>query len=355
MLLQHYARVAEERGWTVVRREWTEHLQDERAFAMALVDDCRHAVEQTSRSLARRSTARAALGQALDLLGGITVSLAGVTVSLRSAERDRASVPIEDQCFAALRSSCAGVTAARRHGLVVLYDEAHVVRDSGRSRTYPLGSLLAAVARSQRESLPFMLVLCGLPTLTENLARARSYTERMFQAEQLDRLQPPEDVLAFTRPLKRVARKHDASLESLATRDTRGYPFFVQYLGALLWDATTWPAPLTVEDYRRVRPLFLEGLDRSFFDARLARISAFERRLVRAIAEDGEAAPVRRVVARLGVTNGAAQAAILRLVDKGLVYRPERGVIAFAVPLFGEYVRRTGGATHVTQEGGGLS
>lgn len=344
VLLQHYARVAEERGWTVIRREWSEHLEDERVFAMAFVDDCRHAVEQASRSLTRRSAARAALGQALDLLGSITVSLAGVTVSLRSAERDRAPVPIEDQCFAALQSSCVGIATARRHGLVVLYDEAHVVRDSGRSRSYPLGSLLAAVARSQRESLPFMLVLCGLPTLTENLARARSYTERMFQAEQLDRLQPPEDVRAFTRPLKRVVREHDASVESLVRRDTLGYPFFVQYLGALLWDATTWPAPLTVEDYRHVRPLFLEGLDRSFFDVRLARISAFERRLVRAIAEDGEAAPVRRVVARLGVTNGAAQAAILRLVDKGLVYRPERGVIAFAVPLFGEYVRRTGGA-----------
>ncbi len=150
-------------------------------------------------------------------------------------------------------------------------------------------------------------------------------------------------MLAFTRPLRSVEREHDAQLESLVAGDTRGYPFFVQYLGALIWDATAWPAPLIVEDYRRVRPLFLEGLDRSFFDARLGRISSFERRPVRAIAEDGEAARVRRVVARLGVTNGAAQAAIIRLVDKGLIYRPERGMVGFAVPLFGEYLRRTRG------------
>ncbi len=195
VLLQHYARTAEDHGWTVVRREWSEHMQDERALAMALVDDCRHAVEQASRSLARRSAARAALGRALDLLGSITVSLVGVTVSLRSAERDRLSPPIEDQCFAALRSSCAGITASQRRGLVLLYDEAHVVRDSSRSGSFPLGTLLAAVARSQRDSVPLMLVLCGLPTLTENLGRARSYTERMFQAEQLDRLRPPEDAL----------------------------------------------------------------------------------------------------------------------------------------------------------------
>src|SRR5215831_731830 len=73
VLLQHYARAAEERGWTVVRREWSEHLQDERVFALAFVDDCRQAAEQGSRSVARRSAARAMLGQALDVLGSITV------------------------------------------------------------------------------------------------------------------------------------------------------------------------------------------------------------------------------------------------------------------------------------------
>jgi len=28
------------------------------------------------------------------------------------------------------------------------------------------------------------------------------------------------------------------------------------------------------------------------------------------------------------------------LIDKGLVYRPERGRLAFTVPLFGDYLRR---------------
>ncbi len=174
VLLHHYARVAEDLGWTVVRRDWSEHLQDEHAFALAFVDDCRQAAEQASRSLARRSAARAMLSQALDLLGSITVSLAGITISLKTADRDRGSAPIEDQCFTALRSCCAGMTAAGRRGLVVLYDEAHVVQDSSRTGSYPLGTLLASVARAQRESVPFMLVLCGPPTLTENLARARA-------------------------------------------------------------------------------------------------------------------------------------------------------------------------------------
>src|ERR1700674_3206 len=50
VLLQRYADTAMERGWVVVSREWSEHLRDERAFALALVADCRQAAEQSARS-----------------------------------------------------------------------------------------------------------------------------------------------------------------------------------------------------------------------------------------------------------------------------------------------------------------
>lgn len=63
--------------------------------------------------------------------------LAGITIRLRAAERGHDPAPIEDPCFAALRSCCAAVAPARRRGLVVLYDEAHVIRDSSRSHRYP--------------------------------------------------------------------------------------------------------------------------------------------------------------------------------------------------------------------------
>ena len=52
-------------------------------------------------------------------------------------------------------------------------------------------------------------------------------------------------------------------------------------------------------------------------------------------------APLRHVIRAVGMSNGAAQRLMSPFTDKGLVHRPERGVIAFAVPLFGEYLRRT--------------
>src|SRR4029077_4732265 len=69
VLLQHYAALAEDRGWVVVRRECSEHLQSESTFALALVEDCRRAVENSSRTGPLRVRSTTAARRALDLLG----------------------------------------------------------------------------------------------------------------------------------------------------------------------------------------------------------------------------------------------------------------------------------------------
>src|ERR1700686_314580 len=83
VLLQHYAALAEDRGWVVVRRECSEHLQSESTFALALVEDCRRAVEHSSRTGALRVRSSTAARRALDLLGSLTISLEGVTLAVK--------------------------------------------------------------------------------------------------------------------------------------------------------------------------------------------------------------------------------------------------------------------------------
>src|SRR5437899_3001673 len=53
VLLQRCAALAEDRGWLVSWRECSEHLRDEQGFGLALVDDCRRAVEPCRRVGAR--------------------------------------------------------------------------------------------------------------------------------------------------------------------------------------------------------------------------------------------------------------------------------------------------------------
>jgi hypothetical protein len=188
--------------------------------------------------------------------------------------------------------------------------------------------------------MPVMLVLCGLPTLTDNLARAKSYSERMFQAEELGQLRPPEDLLAFTRPLELAGRKFDAEMARAVLQVTGAYPFHIQFVGALLWDAVGGPLKITKADFDQHRPTILEALDGAFFEARLARTSGTERSLLRAMAASGEAAQTHDVLKLTRLPNQTAQQLIARLRDKGLIYRPQRGRLAFTVPLFGDYMRR---------------
>jgi tetratricopeptide (TPR) repeat protein len=198
-----------------------------------------------------------------------------------------------------------------------------------------LRQLVAARMQQPSAERALRMVVCGLPQLTDNLALAKSYSERMFQAEVLDALQAPEDLHAFVRPLAQTGRAVGQGLPEAVRADTRGYPFHVQFYGALLWDSVPWPEPITCDHFQALRPAILEALDHAFFDARVARTSPFERRLLQAIAVDGEAAYYRAVFSR-----DVTKRAIARLVIKGLIYRPERGRLAFAVPLFGDYMRR---------------
>jgi hypothetical protein len=347
VLLQRYGRLAEKAGWIVIGRECNEHLQEEAIFGQALVEDCRRAVEQSSRALAFKQRSHEVAQKALDLLGSFTISLAGVTVAVQPRSRPGRVPMLEEQLFTSLTLACESASAAGRPGVLFCWDEAHLLRDSGNHRQFPLGLFLAAFARAQREGLPVMLVLCGLPTLTDNLARAKSYSERMFQAEELDQLRPPEDLLAFTKPLELSGRKFDAQMARAVLQVTGAYAFHIQFVGALLWDAVEWPLRITKADFDQHRPTILEALDQAFFEARLARTSDTERSLLRAMAASGESAQIHDVLKLTRLPNQTAQQLIARLRDKGLIYRPQRGRLAFTVPLFGDYLRRV--PSHVSR------
>jgi hypothetical protein len=50
----------------------------------------------------------------------------------------------------------------------------------------------------------------------------------MFQAEDLDRLPPPEDALAFNRPVASTGQTCDPVVVRSVVSDTAGCPFFSQ-------------------------------------------------------------------------------------------------------------------------------
>lgn len=79
----------------------------------------------------------------------------------------------------------------------------------------------------QRRELPLALVVCGLPTLTGNLQKARSYSERLFRGEAVDSLAPEQALEAFKRPLEQTSRTADRKLAAAVVEEVEGYPYFI--------------------------------------------------------------------------------------------------------------------------------
>jgi hypothetical protein len=331
VLLGEFAGHGEAAGWLCVERELGDRHRDEERLIEAVQGDCD--------ALIRRCDALAGVGQAVErglrflrprrvVVGEIGVEPAYETEALEPAEA----------LGAALSELSSAIAEAGRPGALLLYDEAHLLADDRRREQYPLSSLLAALGRVQREAPRIRIVLCGLPTLTLNLKRARTYAERMFRHVVVANLERGDAWDALGIPLAGSGRTFALDLIGDIVEQTDGYPYFLQFFGGFLCSRVP---KTTVEraDYQQLEPTLLHELDLAFFEDRYAVAGAVGRQVLDVMAQVSEgvtALALRRALPELGNVDEH----IRRLVDRGLIYRPSRGRYDFALPLFRAYLRR---------------
>lgn len=346
VLLKEFERTAKREEWVVVRRDLSPRLCDEDAFAVAMTDHLRDAVDQLS-VLAKikgkvADAAKAAIGQVtMDLGSGMSVSLAAGT---------RPASVLEDRLRVALTSVGA---AARGRGVAFLFDEAHTMSDQPRKGQFPLGALLSAFVAAQDEDdepLPVMLVLCGLPPLIANIHRARSNAERLFKAEQIANLGLAGDDALSDAALALVNPAHDsgeisftdATAERIA-RDVDGYPYFIQWFGEALWDAADVDGRGVIDDelYATHRQIVQRTLDDEFFEPRYRDARKADQGTMRvAAALGGERFEKNEIDAATTKSSGAIAQSLNRLIADNLLFRDDHGVYAYTAPLFGDFLRR---------------
>ena len=203
-----------------------------------------------------------------------------------------------------------------------------------------LRRLLAGVHRCGQDGLPLYCLLAGLPNLVGEVARAATYSERMFSAADLGPLSPDQVRRAVVQPADEYGVSwSDEAVESVVDRSD-GYPFFVQ-----TWAYHTWNAahddPISAADVARAEPNAGHALDSAFFAARIARIPASEVAYVQALASLGPGPHRSGQVAEAGGKTTSQVAAFRdRLITEGVVYAPRYGWVEFAIPHFDEYVAR---------------
>jgi hypothetical protein len=338
VLLNHLQGEAEGAGWLVVDREFSEPDVEPAAFANALLTDVNRALRRLSLSSRLRDKAAQLLQAAIDSVGALTVSYGEFKVSVDTKRRSDPQRRLDDDLREALLRICELCQKSEYKGLVLRYDEFHVVRE--RPGTPTLSALLSATSAVQQHALPLMLMLCGLPPVVDNLSRSKSYSERMFATQELGNLRPPEDRAALVDPAVRLGRRFADDVVDSVMDDSGGYPFFIQVYGDALWTGSH-AEMIAMPDFRRLRPRILTTLDAGFFRARYVRASPNERLLMRNIATFGESATIEQLQQASGRRNNEIQPTVSALIQKGLVYRPERARIAFTAPMFGAFLLRT--------------
>jgi hypothetical protein len=338
VLLNHIQGEAEGAGWLVVDREFSETDVEPDAFANALLTDVNRALRRLSLSARLKERASQLLQAAIDSVGALTVSYGEFKVSVDTKRSKAPQRRLDDDLKEALMRISELCQKSEYKGLVLRYDEFHVVRERYGAPT--LSALLSATSAVQQHSLPLMLMLCGLPQVVDNLARSKSYSERMFATLELGNLRPPEDRAAFVDPAVRLGRRYADEVVEAVMVDSGGYPFFIQVYGDALWSGSHGET-IAMADFRRLRPRILATLDSGFFRARYVRASPNERQLMRNIATFGETATIEQLQKVSGRRNNEIQPTVSALIQKGLVYRPERARIAFTAPMFGAFLLRT--------------
>ncbi|MGH9044253.1 MAG: ATP-binding protein [Acidimicrobiales bacterium] len=219
-------------------------------------------------------------------------------------------------------------------GLAILIDEAQDLTHD------ELTAVSATVHSAGQNGWHCLFALAGLPGLPRELAEARPYAERLFSYACVEKLSYQLAHDALLRPAADEGVYWDQEALEIILDVASGYPYFLQQYGQETWDAAD-ASPISVADARVGAANGRAALDSGFFRTRWDRVARSEQQYLRTLAvvgDDGDSSgDVARRLGRRPTSLGPARA---RLIAKGLIYAPERGVVAFTVPGMAEFIQR---------------
>lgn len=333
VLLGEFAKQGEAANWEPAELELQPSHNTDEALQEALSGLLHRARER----LSRLERLRAVAGRAIRA-GALSVTWDDISLSIAPGSEREGDLARE--IFATVELA----VSKGREGLVLLLDEAQLVRDErDRHGQHPLSLLIAPLVALQRQGLPLAMVVCGLPTLAANLQKARSYSERLFRGEEVDSLPAEEALAAFTRPLAQTGRTADGEVAEAVVEEVEGYPYFIQLWGSELWDAADLAGvdsftPGLLDEARRQ---IYERLDRDFYEPRISTLTPAEQEVLLGSAlcpyPPLRSSDLGRVSDK---TPGNVNVLLGRLLEAGVLYRIRKGEYRYTAPKFRDFLRR---------------
>ena len=203
-----------------------------------------------------------------------------------------------------------------------------------------LGSLIAALHRTNQLGYPVMVVGAGLPKIYKMLSDEKSYSERLFLYKQVDSLTYDQSKKAIEEPAKKFHVSYTEDAVAKIIDVTKGYPFFIQQLCQIVYKKTD-SDKIEISNVESCIADFLKTLDEGFFKSRYERCAQTDKKFVFAMVKCGELpCTISNVAKNLHKNVNSISTARAQLINKGIIYPVRYKELDFTVPEFAGYIQR---------------
>lgn len=203
-----------------------------------------------------------------------------------------------------------------------------------------LGSLIAALHRTNQLGYPIMVIGAGLPKIYKMLSDEKSYSERLFMYKQIGSLSLEQSQKAIEEPAKKFNVKYTTEAVERIVEMTKGYPFFIQQLCQIVYKNTDRDLIETTDVECNIDE-FLNTLDHGFFKARYERCAESDKKFIFAMVECGKLpCTISNVAHNLGKDVSSISTTRAQLINKGIIYPVRYKELDFTVPEFSGFIQR---------------
>ena len=203
-----------------------------------------------------------------------------------------------------------------------------------------LGSLIAALHRTNQLGYPVMIVGAGLPKIYKMLSDEKTYSERLFLYKEIGSLTAEQSRQAIEEPVKKFHVSYTEDAVEKIISITKGYPFFIQQLCQIVYQKTDENV-IQCSDVERIIIMFYEELDTGFFKVRYERCADSDKKFIFAMVKCGELpCTIANVAKNLHKGVSSISTTRAQLINKGIIYPIRYRELDFTVPEFSGFIQR---------------
>ena len=203
-----------------------------------------------------------------------------------------------------------------------------------------LGSLIAALHRTNQLGYPVMIIGAGLPKIYKMLSEEKSYSERLFLYKEIGSLTDEQSKKAIEEPAKKFNISYTDDAIKKIIKITKGYPFFIQQMCQVVYKNTDDKIIQEIHIDNNIEEFF-NLLDVGFFKVRYERCSDGEKKFVFAMVSCEELpCTISNIAKKMDKKVKTISPTRAQLINKGIIFPVRHSELDFTVPEFTGYIQR---------------